>query len=135
MTLSVKSEVRSLGVHLDLVHTMETQVASVVRSTYFHLWWIAQLCPYLDGGALTTLVRVLIISRLDHCNALYAGLPLRLMWKLQMVQNATARLLISPTLAALHQLPIHFRIDYKVLMLTYKALNRTLLSSGTPSPI
>ena len=53
------------------------------------------------------------------------------MWKLQMVQNAAARLLsgmrkhqhISPTLAALHWLPIHFRIDFKVLMMTYKALN------------
>ena len=48
-----------------------------------------------------------------------------------MVQNAAARLLsgvkkfqhISPTLAALHWLPIRFRIDFKVLTLTYKALN------------
>ena len=98
----------------DRVLTMETQVASVVRSAYFHLWWIAQLQPYLDGGALTTLVHALVISRLDHCNALYVGLPLRLMQKLQMVQNAAASLLsgvrkhqhISPTLAALHWLPI-----------------------------
>ena len=102
------------------------------RSTYFYLWRIAQLHPYLDGGgALTTLVHALVISRLDHCNALYVGLPLRLMQKLQMVQNAVARLLsgvrkqqhISPTLAALHWLPIHFYIDFKVLMMTYKALN------------
>ena len=48
-----------------------------------------------------------------------------------MVQNMATRLLtgvkryhrISPTLAALHWLPIRFRIDYKVLMMTYKALN------------
>ena len=59
------------------------------------------------------------------------GLPLKLMRNLQVVQNAAARLLtgvrkyqyISPTLAMLHWLPIHFRIDFKVLMLTYKALN------------
>ena len=59
------------------------------------------------------------------------GLPLKLMWKLQVVQNAAVRLLtgvrkyqrISPTLAALHWLPIHFRVYFKVLMLTYKALN------------
>ena len=50
---------------------------------------------------------------------------------LQMVQNVVARLLsglrkhqhISPTLAALHWLPIRFRIDFKVLMMMYKALN------------
>ena len=59
------------------------------------------------------------------------GLPLRLLRKLQVVQNAAARFLsgvkkyhhISPTLTALHWLPIRFRIDFKVLMLTYKALN------------
>ena len=56
---------------------------------------------------------------------------IRLMRKLQVVQNAAARLLsgvrkfqhITPTLAALHWLPIWFLIDFKVLMLTYKALN------------
>ena len=107
-----------MGVHLDLVLIMEAQMASVV-----HLWRIAQLCPYLDGGALTTLVHALVTSRLDHCNALYMGLPLRLMWKLQMVQNEAARLLsrarkfqhISPILAALYWLPIRFHIDFKVL--------------------
>ena len=83
VTLMMKSEVRSLGVHLDLVLTMATQVASVVCSAYFHLWWVAQLRPYLDGGVLTTLVHALVISILDYCNALYVGLPLRLMWKLQ----------------------------------------------------
>ena len=50
-----------------------------------HLWQIARLRPYLDMGALTTLVHVLVISRLDHCNALYMGLPLRLTQKLQVV--------------------------------------------------
>ena len=82
-------------------------------------------------GAFITLVHVLVISILDHCNALYVGLPLRLMRKLQVVQNAAARLLtgvrkhqhISPVLAKLHWLPICFHIDFKVLMLTYKALN------------
>ena len=48
MTLAAKSEVRSLGIHLDPALTMEIQVASVVRSAYFHLWRIAQLQPYLD---------------------------------------------------------------------------------------
>ena len=87
-TLATKSEVRSLGIHLDPAFTMETQVVSVARSAYFHLWRIAQLRPYLDGESLTTLVHALVISRLDHCSALYVGLPLRLMRKLQMVQTS-----------------------------------------------
>ena len=85
VTLTTKSEVRSFGVHLDPVLTMETQVVSVVLSTYFHLWQIAQLHCYLDVGALTTWVHALVISRLDYCDALYMGLPLRLMQKLQML--------------------------------------------------
>ncbi len=47
-----------------------------------------------------------------------------------MVQNAAARLLtgtrkrdITPILASLHWLPIRFRIDIKILILVFKALN------------
>ncbi len=53
------------------------------------------------------------------------------MLKLQMVQNAAARGLtrtrkcdrISPVLSTLHWLPIKHRIDFKILLITYKALN------------
>ena len=50
VALAMKSEVRSLVVHLDPMLTMETQVALVVRTAFFHLWWIARLRPYLDTG-------------------------------------------------------------------------------------
>ncbi len=48
-----------------------------------------------------------------------------------MVQNAAARVLtrtrtydqISPVLSTLHWLPIKYRIDLKILLITYKALN------------
>ncbi len=50
---------------------------------------------------------------------------------LQMVQNTAARVLartgkydhISPVLSALNWLPIKHRIDLKILLITYKALN------------
>ena len=92
VALSTKSGVRSLGVHLDPTLTMETQVASVVHTAFFHLWRIARLRPYLDTGALTTLVHALVISRLDHCNALYVGLPLKLMRKRMGSQCSLARI-------------------------------------------
>ena len=75
VTLPAKDGVRSLGFHLDPALTMESQVASVVRTAFFHLRRIAQLRSYLDVGALTTLLHALVISRLDYCNALYVGLP------------------------------------------------------------
>jgi len=50
---------------------------------------------------------------------------------LQLIQNAAARVLtgtrkrdhISPVLASLYWLPVKFRIEFKILLLTYKALH------------
>ena len=104
---------------------MEPQITSVVHSAYFHLRQIAQLHLYLDTKSLTTLVYALLVLRIDYCNALYMGLPMRLLWKLQQVQSTAARLLsgvkkhqhISPTL---YFLPVCFHASFKV---TYKSLN------------
>ena len=51
--------------------------------------------------------------------------------KFQLIRNATARVLtrtenrdhISPCLASLHWLSIKFRIEIKILLLSYEALN------------
>ena len=71
-----------------------------------------------------------VTSGLDYCNSLYAGLPLALTQKLQLIQNAVARVLtktpwkshIRPILQQLHWLPVEFRIRFKVLVLTFKAI-------------
>ncbi len=72
-----------------------------------------------------------VTSRLDYCISLYCGLPQTAISRLQVVQNAAARLLtgtknrnhISPILVCLHWLPVKFRINFKIAVFVYKALS------------
>ncbi len=74
------------------------------------------------------LIQALVISRLDYCNALLAGLPSSTIKPLQMIQNAAARLFFNkpkrahviPLFISLHWLPVAAGIKFKTLMLAYR---------------
>ena len=71
-----------------------------------------------------------VTSTIDYCNGLLYGLLDCEIAKLQRVQNAAARLLMSskkydhitPILINLHWLPVRYRINFKILLLAFKAL-------------
>ncbi|KAF7246701.1 hypothetical protein EYD10_07390 [Varanus komodoensis] len=131
VALPLRDKVRSLGVLLDPELSLEAQVTAVARSAFLQLRLIHQLRPYLENDCLATVTHALVTSRLDFCNALYVGLPLKTVRILQLVQNRAARLLtgtgryvhMTPVLRQLHWLPIEVRAQFKVLVMTYKALN------------
>ena len=90
------------------------------------------VCKSLPRNALKTLLHAFVSSRLDYCNSLLFGLPKYEIRKLQSVQNTAARLLgglkrydhVTPILRdELHWLPIRARIEFKIALLTYKALH------------
>ncbi|KAI5606342.1 hypothetical protein C0J50_10100, partial [Silurus asotus] len=97
----------------------------------FYLKNIAEIRKMMSLQDAEKLVHAFLTSRLDYCNALLSGWSSKCKYKLQLVQNAAARVLtrsrkydhITPVLFSLHWLLIKSRIDYKTLLLTYKALN------------
>ena len=96
---------------------------------YLHIRNIHQL---LTDTACETLLLSLYISHLDYANALLYGLPAITINKFQRIQNMCAWLVlrrpkgssITQCLKDLHWLPKHQRIEFKILTLTYKCLNK-----------
>ncbi|XP_053153318.1 uncharacterized protein LOC128345436 [Hemicordylus capensis] len=144
VTLPQKEQVRSLGVLLDPDLTMVFQVEAMARNAFYQLRLIRQLHPFLEKNNIKTVVHQLVTSRLDYCNVLHMGLPLYVVRKFQLVQNAAARLVsgvtwrdhIMPVLKQLHCFQVKYKYDmisytnticfqvkYKVLVITFKALN------------
>ena len=66
----------------------------------------------------------------QHCNSLLVGVTDCVIWKLQGVQNAAARMItgtckfdhVTPILRELHWLPVAQRIQYKIAMLVTKCM-------------
>uniref|UniRef100_A0A8D2Q9P6 Reverse transcriptase domain-containing protein n=1 Tax=Varanus komodoensis TaxID=61221 RepID=A0A8D2Q9P6_VARKO len=77
VALPLRDKVRSLGVLLDPELSLEAQVTAVARSAFLQLRLIHQLRPYLEYDCLATVTHALVTSRLDFCNTLYVGLPLK----------------------------------------------------------
>ena len=123
---------KNLGVIFDSTCSLKDHVSNVCRSINFNLYSIGKIRKYLDRPTVEKLVNATITSRLDYCNSLMFGIPKELISQLQKRQNHAARVItkwrkydhITPVLVGLHWLPVKQRIDFKILLLTYKALNR-----------
>ena len=114
---------------------------AAVRAFYY-LYNTRHIRKYLSRSSTETLIHAFITSRLDYCNSLLYGLPKYQLSKLQRVMNSSARLVycapkschITPLLRELHWLPVCYRIEYKITLLTFKVLRGMAPGSGCSKP-
>ena len=129
--ISPTTDARNIGFIFDNLLNCKKHIATTSKSAWFQLRKIGQIRQYLDAKSTEQLVHSFVTSKLDINNALLYGLPDNLLHKLQVIQNAAARLVkklpkhchITPILQELHWLPVRRRIDYKILLIVFKALH------------
>ena len=122
---------RNLGVHIDHALKMDVHIQKQCQSMIAQLKNIAHIRRYLEKQAAEKLIHAFVGSRLDYCNSLLVGIPETSLAKLRRVQNIAARILtgtrkydhMTPVLYKLHWLPVKYRIEYKIILMTYRALN------------
>ena len=129
--ITPRDAIRNLGVIFDNTCSMEQHISNICKTGYWQLHQIGQIRKYLDKPSAQKLVNSLITSRMDYCNSLLYGVSNQHLRRLTSLQNACARLVtrarkfdhITPVLMRLHWLPVKERIEFKILLLTYKSLH------------
>jgi hypothetical protein len=135
--VSFVDKVRNLGVLLDCTLSFEHHISNVCRGLYLQLRRLGQIRPYMSMESAKTLTVALILSRMDYCNAILAGLPEDKIARLQRIQNSAARLVMcrskrfsaTALLRSLHWLPVKARIEYKIASLCHQCLNNNKMPS------
>ena len=113
-SIPMSHQVKMLGVTLDSTMTLDGQIAAICRSSYMHIRRINTIRQYLTNDAVKTPTQSLVTSRLDYCNIIYNGISIKSIKRLQVTQNAAARLIrqtkrrahMTPVLWDLHWLPV-----------------------------
>ena len=131
LTLPVSTQVTSLGIILDSTLSFSSHINIVFRIAFLHPRNISRLRPALTQHSSEVQVNALVTSRIDYCNAILAGIPNKLIHRLQLIQYSAAQIItrskstehVTPLLTQLHWLPVSQRITFKILLSTYKALH------------
>ncbi len=123
--------IKNLGVFWDQGLKFDKQINAVISSCFFQLRLLSKMKSFLSLKTLEIAIHALITTRLDYCNSLYLGISKSSIARLQLVQNAAARFLkgqrkfdhVTPILKSLHWLPVHHRIEFKILLFVFKSIN------------
>ena len=110
---------------------MEKQVDALCKAPNYYLSNTGRIRHLLSHRAAEQLVYAFVTARLDNGNCPLLGITKAHLARLQRVQNLAPRIVIrtcshehiTPVPHSLHWLPVSHRIQYNVLLLTFKALN------------
>ena len=102
---------------------MKQHVARIAAACFYHIRCMRQIRCRVGQEVTQQLVLALIMSRLDYCNSVLAGLSMSTLEPLHRVHNAAARLVfglgrfdhVTPNLIQLHWLPVSHRTKFKLL--------------------
>jgi len=89
------SSICDLGVYIDADTSMRTHITAVVTACFMALRQIRSVRRSLSRHTLLTLVRALIVGKVDYCSSVLTGILGQLQDRLQSVLNAAARLIFS----------------------------------------
>ena len=125
--------VRNIGAMFDKRMKMKAQVKHMCKGTWHNIHSIGKIEQYLTQDQTKTVVHAHVISKLDNNNPLLTGIPQYVRRRLQLAQNAAAKLVtdlmkfdhVTGAMKELHWLPIEKRVIFKCLLIAYKALNGT----------
>ena len=109
---------------------VSAHVSKVIKSANYQLRNIGKIRKILNTDTTKSAIVSLVTSRLDYCHGLLCGIINELLCRLQKVQNNAVRVAsrskkydhITPVLKDLHWLPIRKRIEFKILLLTFKCM-------------
>ena len=127
--ITPQTELKYLGVVFDEELNFVTQIDRIVKKTNFALFTMKCIKRYVPRRQLITFMHCFVFSTLDYCNTIYLMLPKYQLGRLQKVINKAARIIfglksrepITAYLKRLHWLTIGPRIDFKNILIAWKA--------------
>ena len=122
---------RNLGIWFDPLLSMGDNISNIVKACNIQMVDLWRIGNKLAKPLKIQLVHSLIHSRLDYGNALLYGAVGKDLDRLQKIQNSATRFIygtkkwrgVTQMRKELHFLPVRSRINFRICLLTYKALH------------
>ena len=84
--------VRNLGAYSDASMSVLTYIGYVISSSFYQLQLIRAIRKSISTSTAVQFVNSFVVSRVDYCNSLLAGLPACQLDRVQAILNGAARL-------------------------------------------